>query len=161
MSFHSFLIIKIHSFLTSYEKCEHKPAIPSDFRGLWLRLSMTLADTLFADPVFHPPCHCGGVLKKIWDVKNICYNKHKKHRPAVNNGKYSKGLDLEKKLINFWRIIALIAHVNDPSHIKLFQYNLVSVSLRTKDASAALTKIFMNCYKFSWRGFCSFLLNSI
>jgi len=39
--------------------------------------------------------------------------------------------------------------VNDPSHIKLFQYNLVFISVRTKDASAILTKIFVNCYKIS------------
>lgn len=71
------------------------PAIPSDFRGLWLRLSVTLPDTQTQSFIHHVIVV---VFWKNWDVKNICYNKHKKHRPAVTNGKYSKGLDLEKKV---------------------------------------------------------------
>lgn len=100
MSFHSVLIAKIHSLLTRCDKCEHKLVIPADFSGLWLRLLITLPDTLFPDPLFSSTrlslslCCCS---EKIWDVKNICYNKHKNHRPAVSNGKYSKGLGLEKK----------------------------------------------------------------
>lgn len=57
---------------------------------------MTLTDTLFPDAAFHPSSH-SVVLKKIWDVKNICHNEHKKHSPAVTTGKYSKDLDLKKK----------------------------------------------------------------
>lgn len=107
---------------------------------------MTLTDNTFSR------CNLSSIKpfccsEKIWDVKNICHNKHKKHRPAVTNGKYSKGSDLKKKLINFTRIITLNVSANDPSHIKLFQYNLVLVSLRTKDASAILTKNVVNCYK--------------
>lgn len=51
------------SLLTRYEKCEHKLVIPTDFSGLWLRLLMTLTDTLFPDAAFHPSNH-SIVLKK-------------------------------------------------------------------------------------------------
>lgn len=58
---------------------------------------MTLTDTLFPDAVFHPSNH-SVVPKKSGNVKNICHNEHKKQRPAVTNGKYSKGFDFLKKV---------------------------------------------------------------